>query len=153
MGAFFYYSTTPRRRYRALMRLARYFGDRNLHSSLLCLNIPLFYERSSQTSTSCPPKSRVSNANALSKIRRKREIQSRLETSSIMWQRLIIGNSAWQNHWGNTGEVSIVASSTANLNPAALTQGEFYRHSHRTRFYLLSVGADKALDLIKRSRA
>ena len=68
---------------------------------------------------------KVSNANALSEIRRKREIQSRLETSSIMWQRLIIGNGAWQNHWSNTGEVSIVASSTANLNPAALTQGEF----------------------------
>ena len=68
---------------------------------------------------------KVSNANALSEIRRKREIQSRLETSSIMRQRLIIRNGAWQNHWSNTGEVSIVASSTANLNPAALTQGEF----------------------------
>ena len=37
------------------------------------------------------------------------------KTSSIMWQRLIIGNGAWQNDWSNAGEVSMV-----------LPRGQFY---------------------------
>ena len=42
-----------------------------------------------------------------------------------MWQRLIIGNGAWQNDWSNAGEVSMVLPRGQNLNPAALAQGEF----------------------------
>jgi len=37
------------------------------------------------------------------------------KTSSIMWQRLIIGNGARQNDWSNAGEVSMV-----------LPRGQFY---------------------------